>query len=338
MQRQEYHTAKSPAGIRMMVASEIRPSQFGIARFVLDVRGKAREAEIVPSEIEGDDHEDPETETIKRPRRAACVSESSKFVVVSAQPETTVFDVGFQVWRASFLLADALIDGGLKYMNGPDQDEIEDYILFELGCGVGLIPISLAASALDECTGRAIFTDRDQDIVDRAQTNFINNCHLYDANRGGAIPTGWHFKALDWSSSAIPCCRNCMHGQQCRGSWGPELCDTLRSHRVLFVAADVVYDDDLTDAFFSKMSSMGKSKDKILVSLEKRFNFEIDSMEVVAHGYKRFVDIVSNRAQWDSGASTARFHGVLIDMCNIPKYYTEYSRSDSLELWEITIL
>ena len=51
-----------------------------------------------------------------------------------------------------------------------------------------------------------------------------------------------------------------------------------------------MYDEDLTDALFSKVKlflngDSVKSR-RLMMTLEKRFNFTIETLSVVAHGYR----------------------------------------------------
>lgn len=58
----------------------------------------------------------------------------------------------------------------------------------------------------------------------------------------------------------------------------------------VFLAADVVYSEDLTTAFFAVLEKlMPPNSDKVLyLAMEKRYNFSLTDLDVVAHGYKHF--------------------------------------------------
>ena len=59
---------------------------------------------------------------------------------------------------------------------------------------------------------------------------------------------------------------------------------------VIFLVADCVYDEDLTDDLFSKVKLFlggGSTQSRrLMMTLEKRFNFTIETLSVVAHGYR----------------------------------------------------
>jgi len=75
------------------------------------------------------------------------------------------------------------------------------------------------------------------------------------------------------------------------------------------LAADVIYDDVITDAFFKKLSALlgGPGDHRVCyLSLEKRYNFSLEAMAVVANGYQRFRDRLCIVEHGDEGELESR--------------------------------
>jgi hypothetical protein len=68
--------------------------------------------------------------------------------------------------------------------------------------------------------------------------------------------------------------------------------------------SDVIYDKDATRALFRLLRGM-LGRRRLLISLEKRFNFELSTLSVEPHGYSVFLDHVSSRV---ARHHTARHH------------------------------
>ncbi|KAF2323349.1 hypothetical protein GH714_034806 [Hevea brasiliensis] len=107
----------------------------------------------------------------------------------------------------------------------------------------------------------------------------------------------------------------------------------------LLLAADVIYSDDLTDAFFSileRLMSLG-SKKVLYLALEKRYNFSLDDLDVVANGYARFLGYLREEEEYEDleYGSSPCFVGKRVDLSLIPQYVREYDRGDDVELWQI---
>lgn len=112
----------------------------------------------------------------------------------------------------------------------------------------------------------------------------------------------------------------------------------------MLLAADVIYSDDLTDALFTTLQRlMSHGINKVLyLALEKRYNFSLDDLDVVANGYSRFRSYV--RDEIDEGeyrelqnGTLCSFVGTQIDLTNIPQYSKNYDRGQDVELWEIRL-
>ncbi|KAF0931337.1 hypothetical protein E2562_004483 [Oryza meyeriana var. granulata] len=86
-----------------------------------------------------------------------------------------------------------------------------------------------------------------------------------------------------------------------------------------------------------KLMSRGAAK-VLYLTLEKRYNFSLDELDVVANGYKHFRSFFT--VQDESGAldvTTCRpdFVGEQMDLTEVPQYIREYDRGKDLEMWKI---
>ncbi|KAK1315601.1 hypothetical protein QJS10_CPA05g01349 [Acorus calamus] len=107
----------------------------------------------------------------------------------------------------------------------------------------------------------------------------------------------------------------------------------------IILAADVIYMDDLTDSLFNileKLMSCGSEK-VLYLALEKRYNFSLNDLDVVANGYLHFKSYLKSEEECktllERGSSC--FVGKLIDLDEVPKFVTEYERGKDLEIWQI---
>ncbi|KAK7847323.1 methyltransferase-like protein 22 [Quercus suber] len=107
----------------------------------------------------------------------------------------------------------------------------------------------------------------------------------------------------------------------------------------LLVAADVIYSDDLTDAFFNvleKFMSLGSEK-VLYLALEKRYNFSVNDLDVVANGYSHFRSYLRDDSECEDikNGSVPCFVGKRIDITQIPQYVRDYDRGNDVEIWRI---
>ncbi|KAA0050774.1 methyltransferase-like protein 22 isoform X2 [Cucumis melo var. makuwa] len=110
----------------------------------------------------------------------------------------------------------------------------------------------------------------------------------------------------------------------------------------LLVAADVIYSDDLTDAFFNMLEKfMSQGSEKVLyLALEKRYNFTLDDFDIVANGYSHFLSYLKHEKDDTENSrleqeSKPYFVGHRIDLANIPQYVLNYERGKDVEIWQI---
>lgn len=118
--------------------------------------------------------------------------------------------------------------------------------------------------------------------------------------------------------------------------WSLQDFEQVKSASFIF-AADVIYSDDLTIALFSMLKRvMSLGCDKVLyLGLEKRYNFSLDDLNVVANGYACFRRYIKEDALCDHSDKKSSFVGKRIDLKQIPQYTKGYERGEDVELWEI---
>jgi len=265
--------------------------------------------------------------------------------------------VGLQVWGAAFLLADFVLQ---------NKDKFLGCTAMELGCGTGIVSIILGSFA------QTVFaTDYDHKILELTQRNVEANTHLWNENpffESSRRDEHLKVREFDWLKDKWECpvclfisdslqpgpTKNLQRSESLNYGWGPSDLKQLGSAKFLF-ASDVIYDDDLTDAFFFKLAFLMRGThlncSKILyLSLEKRYNFSATSLCVTANGHDNFLSWVSGKRYIDLHDSQpedsiddgnksncrVRFNGRMIlvhDSHFLGKF--SFNKGDT-ELWEIS--
>ena len=186
---------------------------------------------------------------------------------------STVEEVGRQVWRGALYLADFFLSGAIA---------IEDETLFEIGCGCGLTAIVAGI-----CNGeRVVASDLERNIA-LAKKNLDVNSGLLQRGRGvHLIP----FDVID-DIGRVP----------------EEL-----SGASLVYGADVVYDDDLSDAIITLMEKLlithpMLERRRFLFSVERRFVFTIKDLRTVAHAFEYFMEKMREKFLEEGGRVRATY-------------------------------
>ncbi|KAL0354692.1 UNVERIFIED_CONTAM: Methyltransferase-like protein 22 [Sesamum radiatum] len=232
---------------------------------------------------------------------------------------TSIPRVGLQVWRAELVLADFVLHMMHK------SSSFDGIVALELGAGTGLVGMLLARVA-----NTVFITDHGDEVLG----NCVKNIHL----NAGILhhKASVYIRELDWNHEWPPSVENSPSEQ----SYGWSILEVEELHKAsLLLAADVIYCDDLTDAFFGVLEAiMSNSPEKVLyLALEKRYNFTIDDLDVVAIGYSHFRSYIKDGEEVDDLETerSCSFIGRLINLEEIPQYVQEYDRGNDVEIWQI---
>ncbi|XP_039142447.1 LOW QUALITY PROTEIN: methyltransferase-like protein 22 [Dioscorea cayenensis subsp. rotundata] len=234
--------------------------------------------------------------------------------------------VGLQVWKAALVLVDFVLHKSFM------SSDFVDMIAVELGAGTGLLGILLARVL------RAIFvTDTGTEVLDNCAINVQINAGALKYCESSVL-----VRELDWKESWPPKIgASDVEAQQrnsSKYSWSASEVDEAEGASLLF-AADVIYSDELTDAFFNiveKLMSHGSEK-VLYLALEKRYNFTLDDLDIVANGYQHFQSYLKDEQEYArlNGTFQPCFVGERINIDQIPQYIKEYERGKDLEIWKI---
>ncbi|XP_012268154.2 methyltransferase-like protein 22 [Athalia rosae] len=177
-------------------------------------------------------------------------------LVIEHSISTTLNLVGLQVWRGAFLLADYILY---------NPELFQKQTILELGSGVGLTSIIAGMFAKQViCTDVNIgsILKLIQRNVDRNKSHIKSKFCVMELN----------FLEMDWSES-------------------------LRAKfdaATIILAADVIYDDQITDAFVKTLIKLldSRSSKTIYIAMEKRFVFTTSDLDSVAPMYEEFLRCV----------------------------------------------
>ncbi|XP_072032909.1 methyltransferase-like protein 22 [Amphiura filiformis] len=225
---------------------------------------------------------------------------------------TSLADVGLQVWQGSLLMCDFILS---------KVSEFKDSIAVELGGGLGLSSIAMAMVA------KTVYcTDVGNQVLTKCQENIQNNSHLFD-NSSTQSPVVF-VRELDWTKTEL------NKDPTNSFSWRNEDEKNLAKASVIF-AADVIYDNHLTDAFFKtlvRIMHLGRKK-TTYISLERRYNFTLSDLDVTCKEYDYFRSHLTNLVSSSSG-SPVQFSVNQIST-DFTQYFN-YNRVKQIELWQIT--
>lgn len=216
--------------------------------------------------------------------------------------------VGLQVWRGALLLADYILH---------NRRSFRGQHVMELGAGVGLTGIAAGMYA-----NRCVCTDINLGgILELIASNIRRN----QRRRNGPIAS----RPLDAMNVME------LDFRQHAGGWSPALLAAIQRTDV-FLAADVIYDNELTDALIATIDRLlGEPSPRpegggrtIYIALEKRYVFTVADMESLAPCYEYFlagIERLRLERRW-------RFESVPIDF---PQYF-EYERVKELVLLRLS--
>ncbi|KAL1199374.1 hypothetical protein V5N11_015757 [Cardamine amara subsp. amara] len=251
-------------------------------------------------------------------RKIDCPSAQSFTLTIQHCIASTLRDVGLQVWKAQLLLSEFVLHKMCT------SSQLHATVCLELGAGTGLLGILLARVA------KAVFlTDHGDDILGNCAHNVEMNSSLFNPQAVVNV------RDLDWMSqwpNNLDIHGDCRDPQ--KYCWSSQDFEQVKSASFIF-AADVIYSDDLTIALFSMLKRvMSFGCEKVLyLGLEKRYNFSMDDLNVVANGYACFRSYIKEDGLCEQEERS--FLGRRIDITQIPQYIKGYDRGEDVELWEI---
>lgn len=272
----------------------------------------------------------------RRKNKRQTVIDTCDSILIHHHVTTAIPSVGLQIWRASLLLGDFILHSICT------SSYFHDVVALELGAGTGLVGILVARAA------KAVFiTDMGVDILDNCFRNVKLNFSTYKYYEKSVRVRQLNWKN-SWPPKVIEAEEEFMMSPEYKYSWTLSDIDQVEEASIL-LAADVVYNNDLTDAFFNilrKLMPPG-SKKVLFLCLEKRYNFTLDDLDIVAHSYCHFRTFIEEDVPEsagctrdqptlrESGVTTPYFIGKRLDVGRIPQYIQEYDRGGDTELWEI---
>lgn len=256
----------------------------------------------------------------------------SDVVVIEHSLQTTLKEVGLQVWNGCLLLAD-------YFLTHPNVFERENEIWLELGAGTGLCSIVAALSSRGKNPPKTILcTDTGEKVLDLCRRNLRENLSLLrdrdvETNLAVAEINFFNYDEGDDDS------RVDFYDAEADQLERVALLPMMKRASVIF-AADVVFDADVTEAFFrcviDAMTSVGGDfpRKRLFVALERRVVFCLDDAEEPSSPiYDHFLACLEGLLEmtFDNGKFTAEKIDIDFPQC----FRQSYERSDYLELWAI---
>lgn len=220
--------------------------------------------------------------------------EHDETLVLEQSVSTNLQLVGLQLWRGALVLSDLVIHLRESFLG---------QTVLELGAGVGLTSVVAALYA-----DHVICTDLDAGgILQLLKGNMARNQHLL---KGEVSVRGMNWLDLDWSPSLL----------------------ALVKKSSIVLAADVVYDNSVTEGFLKTVTKIMSSSPKTLyIALEKRYVFTIADLDTVAPCYEHLLQCMRDlrtRLPWSNWTM------VQMDM-DFPQRL-QYERVPQMVLWKIT--
>ncbi|XP_039467078.1 methyltransferase-like protein 22 [Oreochromis aureus] len=222
---------------------------------------------------------------------------------------TPMEDVGKQVWRGALFMVDFILSNPVMFRGAT---------VLELGAGTGLTSIIMATIA------KTVYcTDVGEDLLQMCKRNIALNKHmLKSADHEVKV------RQLDWLQDDL--CTDVA----VEFSWTKEEVADLNNTSII-IAADVCYDDDLTDGLFRtlyRLCSNFPHTCTIFISIEKRMNFTLQHMDVSCEAYDHFVHCMNQLQDLENGQCSFRVE-------QLPSNFDQfilYERVEQLELWKVT--
>jgi len=245
-------------------------------------------------------------------------------LIIDHSMATPIPSVGLQVWRGALLLADFIIH---------QREEWKGKTVLELGAGSGLASIVMVQAG----ASLVFATDIGSDVLANCFKNITTNIVSTLTRQVRVRQLNWE---KGWPPSHVVGSRSDLN-EGADWDWTEVDIQEAAGSDVI-IAADVVYSEELTDAFFRFLEVfMAKGKSKVLyLALEKRYNFSLTDLAVVATAYRHFRLQFEEVSSFETlrpqeGVSMKGFYGRNLPVGSIRQYICEYDRGNDLELWDI---
>ncbi|XP_060757100.1 methyltransferase-like protein 22 isoform X2 [Neoarius graeffei] len=224
---------------------------------------------------------------------------------------TPLEDVGKQIWRGAFLLSDFILSNPATFRGTT---------VLELGAGTGFASVVAASVA------KTVYcTDVGEDLLSMCQRNMHLNQRYIAASDGRGVKV----RQLDWTADDF------LRDVDSEFGWSEDEISDLHDNTTVIIAADVCYDDDLTDALFRtlyRISSNLRHSSTIYISVEKRLNFTLRHMDVSCEAYDHFHRSLDQIAELREKETKFTVSPV---SCSFPQFF-QYERVNQLELWKVS--
>ncbi|XP_013875749.1 methyltransferase-like protein 22 [Austrofundulus limnaeus] len=148
--------------------------------------------------------------------------------------------------------------------------------------------------------------------------------HRRTTSSGGEVKV----KQLDWLQHSL--CKDA----DVEFSWTEEEMADLYNTSFI-IAADVCYDDELTDGFFRTLyclCSCFPHSCAVFISIEKRFNFTLRHMDISCDAYNHFKHCLSQLQDMQDGCCRFKVERVSLNFSQ----FLLYERVEQLELWQLS--
>lgn len=235
---------------------------------------------------------------------------SKDIIKIEHTMATPLEDVGKQVWRGAFLLADFILSEPTLFSGAT---------VLELGAGTGVTSIVMSTIP------KTVYcTDVGVDLLSMCERNVELNRHLKEP-AGGDVKV----RQLDWLQHDL-----CTDADE-EFSWTEEEVADMFDNTRFIIAADVCYDDELTDGLFRtlyKLCSSFNHRCTVYISIEKRMNFTLRHLDVSCEAYDHFRHCLSQLQDLQDGCCSFTVTQLQTDFAQ----FLLYERIEHLELWKVT--
>jgi len=312
-----------------------------VSRFPFRVRASKTSCPI-GDDVDGDD------ETGLKASKDGDVGDSD-VIIIRHLLQTSLKEVGLQVWSGCLLLADFLL-------THPDLSQTPNETWLELGAGTGLCSIVAALSrSKSSPPNRIICTDTGEKVLHLCRVNLTENISLLEDRNVSTKLCLAEVNFLNFDEKDRK--TDVYDARADQDEFDVTLLPLLRQASVI-LAADVIFDADVTEGFFQLLveamtvaveeeerellfpklenTPSRKLSKTLYLALEKRVLFSIYEDEPSSPIYEHFRACLDGllRMQFETGTFEAEKMDTDFQQC----FYKSYERNNYLELWRIRFL